>query len=45
MTRGTVEVQARQGALGLTGEPFGRLEDLLDSIAERTTALSSCRKS
>jgi len=45
MTRGTVEVQARQGALGLTGEPFGRLEDLLDSIAERTTALSSQRKS
>lgn len=46
MARATVEVHARQGALGLSAldDPTAALGDLLDAIERRTTALASQRK-
>jgi 3-hydroxyisobutyrate dehydrogenase-like beta-hydroxyacid dehydrogenase len=47
MTRATVELHARQGALGLGADEDqpDSLPDLLDAVAERTTGLSNGRGS
>lgn len=46
MTRATEQLHARQGALGLgaAADQPAALPDLLDAVAERTTALSNARR-